>query len=57
MKLNEVKQKIDNFFNNLTEDEIEKLSKRYGEIMLPAYDENKKLMYSDQFGLVVQHSK
>ena len=25
MKLNEVKQKIDNFFNNLTEDEIEKL--------------------------------
>ena len=43
--------------NQHIEDEIEKLSKRYGEIMLPAYDENKKLMYSDQFGLVVQHSK
>ena len=29
MKLNEVKQKIDNFFNNLTEDEIEKLKEKY----------------------------
>ena len=43
--------------NQHIEDEIEKLSKRYGEIMLPQYDENKTLMYSDQFGLVVQHSK
>lgn len=33
--------------------EIELLSKRYGEIMLPVYLEGKKLMYSDQFGLVV----
>lgn len=33
--------------------EIELLSKRYGEIMLPKYLEGKKLMYSDQFGLVV----
>lgn len=43
--------------NQHIEDEIEKLSKRYGEIMLPEYDENKTLMYSDQFGLVVQYSK
>lgn len=43
--------------NQHIEDEIENLSKRYGEIMLPQYDENKTLMYSDQFGLVVQHSK
>lgn len=43
--------------NQHIEDEIEKLSKRYGEIMLSQYDENKTLMYSDQFGLVVQHSK
>ena len=33
--------------------EIEKLSKRYGEIMLPEYDSEKKLTYSEQFGLVV----
>lgn len=33
--------------------EIELLSKRYGEIMLPEHLEGKKLMYSDQFGLVV----
>ena len=33
--------------------EIENLSKRYGEIMLPEYDSNKKLTYSAQFGLVV----
>ncbi|MCO8055119.1 type I-F CRISPR-associated helicase Cas3f [Acinetobacter towneri] len=39
--------------NQHIDDEIEKLSKRYGEIMLPEYDEDKKLMYSDQFGLVV----
>ena len=43
--------------NQHIEDEIEKLSRRYGEIMLPQYDENKALMYSDQFGLVVQYSK
>ena len=43
--------------NQHIEDEIEKLSKRYGELMLPEYDENKTLMYSDQFGLVVQYSK
>lgn len=30
------------------------LSKRYGEIMLPQYDESKTLIYSDQFGLVVK---
>lgn len=35
------------------EQEIEKLSKRYGELMLPKYLDGKKLMYSDQFGLVV----
>ena len=29
MKLNEVKQKIDDFFNNLSEDEIEKLKEKY----------------------------
>ena len=29
MKTNEVKHKIDNFFNNLTEDEIEKLKEKY----------------------------
>ena len=29
MKLNEVKHKIDNFFNNLTEDEKEKLKEKY----------------------------
>ena len=43
---------------NLSENEdietnIESLSKRYGEIMLPEYDENKHLIYSEQFGLVV----
>ncbi|WP_168408262.1 type I-F CRISPR-associated helicase Cas3f [Acinetobacter indicus] len=42
--------------NQNIEDEMEKLSKRYGEIMLPQYVENKTLMYSDQFGLVVQNS-
>ncbi len=30
--------------NQHIEDEIENLSKRYGEIMLPQYDENKTLM-------------
>lgn len=39
--------------NEDIERKIEKLSERYGEIMLPEYDENKKLMYSEQFGLVV----
>ena len=29
MKLKEVKHKIDNFFNNLTEDEKEKLKEKY----------------------------
>ncbi len=43
--------------NQHIDDEVEKLSRRYGEIMLPEYDENKTLMYSDQFGLVVQNSK
>lgn len=43
--------------NQHIEDEIEKLSKRYGEIMLPQHDEDKTLMYSDQFGLVVQYLK
>lgn len=43
--------------NQHIDDEVEKLSKRYGEIMLPEYDENKTLMYSDQFGLLVQYSK
>lgn len=31
------------------------LSKRYGEIMLPSYDEEKILIYSDQFGLIVKN--
>jgi CRISPR-associated endonuclease/helicase Cas3 len=39
--------------NGDIEEELEKSSKRFGEIMLPEYDENKKLMYSEQFGLVV----
>jgi CRISPR-associated endonuclease/helicase Cas3 len=39
--------------NEDIEEKIELLSKRYGEIMLPEYDENKRLMYSEQFGLVV----
>ncbi|MCG2609656.1 type I-F CRISPR-associated helicase Cas3f [Acinetobacter sp. SM34] len=43
--------------NQHIDDEIEKLSRRYGEIMLPQHDEDKTLMYSDQFGLVVQYSK
>ena len=34
---------------------IERLSKRYGEIMLPEYDENKKLIYSEQLGLVITY--
>ncbi|GAA5014513.1 type I-F CRISPR-associated helicase Cas3f [Acinetobacter puyangensis] len=33
--------------------EVEKLSKQYGEIMLPEYLEGKNLIYSDQFGLIV----
>ena len=33
--------------------DIENLSKRYGEIMLPEYDSEKKLIYSEQLGLVV----
>ena len=40
-----------------TELKMEQLSKRYGEIMLPEHDSDKKLMYSDQFGLVVAHKK
>ncbi|WP_173910698.1 type I-F CRISPR-associated helicase Cas3f [Acinetobacter sp. Marseille-Q1618] len=43
--------------NQHIDDEVEKLSRRYGEIMLPQYDEDKTLVYSDQFGLVVQYSK
>jgi CRISPR-associated endonuclease/helicase Cas3 len=39
------------------EDKIEELSRRYGEMMLPQYDEDKTLLYSDQFGLVVKNSK
>ena len=30
------------------------LSKRYGEIILPEYDSDKTLIYSDQFGLIVK---
>ena len=37
--------------------EVEKLSERYGEIMLPEYLEGKQLMYCDQFGLVVLDKK
>nr|ESK35631.1 CRISPR-associated helicase cas3, subtype I-f/ypest [Acinetobacter gyllenbergii NIPH 230] len=37
------------------EAKIERLSERYGEIMLLEYDENKRLMYSEQFGLVVSN--
>lgn len=43
--------------NQHIDDEVEKLSRHYGEIMLPQYDEDKTLLYSDQFGLVVQYSK
>ena len=35
------------------EQQMEKLSKRYGELMLPESMKDKKLGYSDQFGLVV----
>ncbi len=44
-------EKIDE--NEDIEEKIETLSKRYGEIMLPEYDSEKKLTYSEQFGLVV----
>lgn len=33
---------------------ISELSKRYGELMLPEYDKDKTLMYSEQFGLVAK---
>lgn len=39
--------------NEDIEEKIESLSKRYGEIMLPEYDENKNLIYSEQFGLIL----
>ena len=39
--------------NEDIEEVIEKISKRYGEIMLPEYDSEKNLSYSQQFGLVV----
>lgn len=39
--------------NEDIEEKIERLSERYGEIMLPEYDEDKQLIYSEQFGLVV----
>ena len=39
--------------NEDIEEKIEALSERYGEIMLPEYDSEKKLTYSEQFGLVV----
>lgn len=45
---------LDNLNENEDIDEkIEKLSKRYGEIMLPKYDEDKQLNYSEQFGLII----
>ncbi|MPW43914.1 type I-F CRISPR-associated helicase Cas3f [Acinetobacter guerrae] len=34
-------------------EKIEKLSRRYGEVMLPKYDEDKQLNYSEQFGLII----
>jgi len=34
-------------------EKIEKLSRRYGEVMLPKYDEDKQLNYSEQFGLTI----
>lgn len=39
--------------NEDIEEKIEILSERYGEILLPEYDEDKQLIYSEQFGLVV----
>lgn len=39
--------------NEDIEEKIERLSERYGEILLPEYDEDKQLIYSEQFGLVV----
>lgn len=39
--------------NEDIEEKIERLSERYGEIMLPEYDEDKQLIYSEQFGLIV----
>ena len=39
--------------NEDIDEKVEILSERYGEIMLPEYDENKRLIYSEQFGLVV----
>ena len=47
MALNKISENED------IEREIERLSRRYGEIMLPEYDGDKKLTYSEQFGLVV----
>ena len=49
---------IDADLDKLNENEdinakIEKLSRRYGEVMLPKYDEDKQLNYSEQFGLTI----
>lgn len=41
--------------NEDIETKIEELSKRYGEIMLPEYDEDNALLYSDQFGLIIKN--
>lgn len=41
--------------NEDIETKMDVLSKRYGEIMLPEYDEDKALLYSDQFGLIVKN--
>lgn len=35
---------------------IKRLSQRYGEVMLPEYDEKKQFIYSDHFGLVVKYN-
>lgn len=43
--------------HELIEYKIQKLSERYGEMMLPKYDEDRQLIYSDHFGLVVSHKK
>jgi CRISPR-associated endonuclease/helicase Cas3 len=37
--------------NEDIEEKIETLSERYGEIMLPEYDENKRLVYSNNLDL------
>lgn len=42
--------------NEDIDESIKRLSQRYGEVMLPEYDEKKQFIYSDHFGLVVKYN-